>query len=222
MDEKKMKKVVISFDFDGVIVNQINSWGLIRDLKAMPEGRIDDYASGAINGKEFRDSEHEIFKKFNLRYEDFIEAGNREVLHPNVKETVIELHKKGYILFINSAGPRPIILTVLKRFRPQPFKYVFSMVPLFDVNKVFYDTLLPYEDKNRDVDKIRVLQEVARRENVPVESIIHVGDGITDIACFKNGIGISFNSHNPKVVKSAQYNLENFEDLISLIERITA
>ena len=54
----KLKKKVISFDFDGVIVTQMNSWGLIREMKQMPEGRIDDYAKGIINGKEFRNSSH--------------------------------------------------------------------------------------------------------------------------------------------------------------------
>ncbi|NVM30941.1 MAG: haloacid dehalogenase-like hydrolase [Candidatus Helarchaeota archaeon] len=211
------KKTLISFDFDGVIVNQMNSWGLIRDRKGMPDGRIDDYATGKINGKEFRDSEHVIFKKFNLRYEDFIEAGKKEKLHSNVLETIMELYNRGYILLVNSAGPRPTILTVLRRFQPQPFKYVFSMVPLFNVNNVFYDTYLPFEDSNQDVDKVRVLVEVAKRENVPVKSIIHVGDGVTDIACFKICIGVSFNSHNRKVIENAKYNLEEFKDLIDLI-----
>jgi HAD superfamily phosphoserine phosphatase-like hydrolase len=211
---------VISFDFDGVIVNQINSWGLIRELKGIPEGNIEEYATGKINGKQFRDSEHILFKKYDLRYENFIEAGKRENFHPKVKETIEKLFEKGYILFVNSAGPRPVILTVLRRFEPRAFKYVYSMVPLFDANNVFYDTQVPYEDANHDVDKVKVLEEVAKKENIAVESIIHVGDGVTDIPCFKKCVGISFNSHNPKVVQSAQYNLENFEDLVPLLEKL--
>lgn len=211
---------VISFDFDGVLVNQMNSWGLIRDMKGMPEGRIDEYASGKINGKAFRDTEHLIFREFNLVYDDFIKAGNKEELHSQVVKTIMGLYQRGYIMFINSAGPRPTILTVLKRFRPQPFKYVYSMIPLFDVNNVFYDTYLPFEDENYDVDKVKVLREVAQKEEVPMESIIHVGDGVTDIKCFNKCIGISFNSHSSKVVASAQYNLENFEDLIAIVEKI--
>ncbi|MHA1651848.1 MAG: HAD family hydrolase [Candidatus Helarchaeota archaeon] len=218
-----MKKYrVISFDYDGVIVDQINSWGLIREIKGIPEGRIEDYMKGIIDGKEFRDSEHILFKKYNLRYEDFIEAGKREKFHSNVKKTIEELFQKGYILFINSAGPRPTILTVLRRFKPQAFKYVFSMVPLFDVNNVFYDTYVPYEDANRDVDKVKVLEVVAEREHVPVEDIIHVGDGVTDIPCFKRCIGISFNSHSSKVAQNAKYNIENFSELISLVETLNA
>ena len=217
---EKVTKRVISFDFDGVIVEQMNSWGFIRDMKGMPEGRIEEYGSGKINGREFRDTEHIIFKKHNLVYDDFIKAGNEEKLHPQVMETITELVKQGYIMFVNSAGPRPTILTVLKRFRPQPFKYVFSMVPLFDVNNIFYDTHLPFEDENHDVDKVNVLREVAKREEVPIESIIHIGDGVTDIKCFKKCIGISFNSHSSKVVQSAQYNLEKFGDLIAILETI--
>jgi phosphoserine phosphatase len=217
---KKIK--VISLDYDGVIVSQINTWGLIREIKGIPEGRLEEYAKGEINGKEFRDTEHILFKKYNLGYEDFIEAGNREKLHPNVKNTIEELYKRGYTLFINSAGPRPAILTVLRRWQPQPFKYVFSMVPLFDINNVFYDTFLPFEDKNYDVDKIGVLEEVAKREEVSVESITHVGDGVTDIACFKVCIGISFNSHSRKVAQSAKYNIEKFEDLVPLLEKINS
>ncbi|NVM56052.1 MAG: HAD family hydrolase [Candidatus Helarchaeota archaeon] len=215
-----MKHKVISFDFDGVIVDQMNSWGLIRDIKGIPEGKIEEYSKGLISGKEFRDSEHVLFKQCNLRYEDFIQAGKQEKFHPRVKETIVKLSQKGYVLFVNSAGPRPTILTVLRRFQPQAFKYIFSMVPLFDVNNVFYDTQLLYEDENRDVDKVKVLEVVAQKENVPIESIIHVGDGVTDISCFKKCVGVSFNSHNPKVVQSAQYNLENFEDLVSLLEKL--
>lgn len=211
---------VISFDFDGVIVTQMNSWGLIREMKGMPEGRLEEYGSGKINGKEFRDSEHILFKQFNLTYNDFIEAGKREQLHPNVKETINTLRQKGYILFINSAGPRPTILTVLRQFQTQPFKYVFSMIPLFDTNNVFYDTLVPFEDSNHDVDKVKVLAEVAEKEDVPIDSIIHVGDGITDVSCFKKCIGVSFNSHSTKVIQNAKYNLENFADLVELVGKI--
>ncbi|MHA1266313.1 MAG: HAD family hydrolase [Candidatus Helarchaeota archaeon] len=215
-----LKKYVISFDFDGVITTQMNSWGLIREMKGMPEGRIEEYGKGKINGKEFRDSEHIIFRKFNLRYEDFIHAGEKEKLHPGVKETIEALHTKGCILFINSAGPRPTILTVLRRFHPQPFKYVYSMVPLFDVNNLFYDTYLPFEDENYDVDKVQVLREVAKKENVSVKSIIHVGDGVTDIPCFREGIGVSFNSHSSKVIQSADYNINTFNELMELIEKL--
>jgi phosphoserine phosphatase len=212
------KHKVISFDFDGVLVTQMNSWGLIREIKGIPEGNLEDYAKGVINGKEFRDSEHILFKKSNLRYEDFILAGTKETFHPHVKETIEALFHKGYVLLINSAGPRPTILTVLRCFDPQPFKYVFSMVPLFDINNIFYDTYLPFEDANHDVDKVRILQEVVKKENVPLESIVHVGDGTTDIPCFKLCVGVSFNSHSKKVVQSARYNLEKFEDLVSFVD----
>ncbi len=214
------KHRVISLDFDGVIVDQINSWGLIREIKKIPEGKIEEYAKGIVNGKEFRESEHILFKKHNLRYEDFIEAGKREKFHTGVKATIEKLHKEGYILFVNSAGPRPVILTVLRRFQPQAFKYVYSMVPLFDVDNVFYDTHLPYEDENFDVDKVKVLEVVAEKENVPIESIVHVGDGVTDIACFKKCIGVSFNSHNQKVVQSAKYNIQKFEELVPLLAKL--
>ncbi|MHA1277670.1 MAG: HAD family hydrolase [Candidatus Helarchaeota archaeon] len=214
------KYTVISLDFDGVIVDQINSWGLIREIKGIPEGRIDEYAKGIINGKGFRDSEHILFRQHHLTYEDFIEAGKRERFHEGVKETIEKLHREGYILCVNSAGPRPTILTVLRRFQPQAFKYVYSMVPLFDVNNVFYDTYLPYEDENHDVDKVKVLELIADNEEVPVETIIHVGDGVTDIPCFKKCIGISFNSHSQKVVQSAKYNIEKFEELISLLYQL--
>ena len=194
--------------------------GLIRDMKGIPEGKIAEYAKGTINGKQFRDTEHVLFKKHDLRYEDFVQAGKREKFHPKVKETIEKLYEKGYVMFINSAGPRPTILTVLRRFQPQVFKYVYSMVPLFDVNNVFYDTEVPYEDDNRDVDKVKVLEIVAEKENVLIDSIIHVGDGVTDIPCFKKCVGVSFNSHNSKVVQSAKYNLERFEELLPLLEEL--
>jgi len=209
---------VISFDFDGVIVTQMNSWGLIREIKGIPEGRLEEYAKRLINGKEFRDSEHLLFKEYQLCYDDFIQAGNQEEFHPNVYESVITLARNGHILCINSAGPRPTILTVLRRFQPQPFKHVYSMIPLFDINNIFYDTYLPFEDANRDVDKVRVMREIAQKEGVQLESIIHVGDGITDIPCFELCIGISFNSHSSKVVQSAQYNITDFGELTQLID----
>ncbi len=216
------KKIIICFDFDGVLVTQMNSWGLIREIKGVQEGKLEDYAKRLINGKEFRDSEHFLFIQHKLCYNDFIQAGNQEQFHPNVQETIVKLQKNGYIMCINSAGPRPTILTVLRRFQPQPFKYVYSMIPLFDVNNVFYDTYLPFEDENRDVNKVRVMQEIAKKEEAPLESIVHVGDGVTDIPCFKLGIGISFNSHNPKVVQSARYNMTDFKELIPLLDKIAS
>jgi phosphoserine phosphatase len=215
-----LARKIISFDFDGVIVTQMNSWGLIREIKGIPEGRLDEYAKRLINGKEFRDTEHLLFREYNLGYDDFIQAGNQEEFHPNVYESIIALYQRGHILCINSAGPRPTILTVLRRFEPQPFKYVYSMIPLFDINNIFYDTYLPFEDDNRDVDKVRVMQEIAQKEEVPLESLVHLGDGASDLPCFERCIGISFNSHNPKVIQSAQYNITDFNELIPLIDSL--
>jgi phosphoserine phosphatase len=86
--------------------------------------------------------------------------------------------------------------------------------------RVFDDSYVPYEDENRDVDKVRVMQEIAKKEEIQIDSIVHVGDGVTDIPCFKLGIGISFNSHNPKVVQSAKCNITDFKELVPLIEKI--
>ena len=181
----KNKFKLISFDFDGVITTQVNSWGFLREYKQIPKGRIGDYKV-KLNPREFRNSEHELFKKVKLHYRDFIVAGKLLELQPLIKEVIKELHDNGIKIIINSAAPHVMIQQkVMNEIGSKYILQIFSMHPLFDFEGYFYDTFLPFETENFDVDKIGAIEFARKNENIKRDEIVHVGDGLADIICFK-------------------------------------
>ncbi|MHA1785485.1 MAG: HAD family hydrolase [Candidatus Helarchaeota archaeon] len=211
---------LISFDFDGVIVSGFNTWFKIRTLRKIPDGRFPEYQKGILNGLEFRESEHVLFKEVKLCKQDFIDVAKILKLSPNIKKVAKLLNDEGYILIINSAAPKLSIETKLKIEGMNSFKYIYSMVPLFDENGMFYDTYIKFLDENKDFDKLQVLKEVSKREGIKLSEMIHVGDGINDIKAFKSCVGISYNAQNEKVRESAKYNINDLMEIITIVKEL--
>ncbi|MHA1299516.1 MAG: HAD-IB family phosphatase [Candidatus Helarchaeota archaeon] len=207
---------LISFDFDGVMIEQVNSWGFLREYKKIPEGKIKEYKV-KLNPKEFRDSEHELFKAAGLHYNDFVAAGKLLKLQPYVKEVVKKLHKSGMIIIINSAAPHIMIQQKVNEIGPEYIKGIYSMEPQFDEKGFFYDTILPFETEDFNVDKIAVIEHVRKEENIASDQVVHIGDGLTDIICFKKYYGISYNVHHEKVKLAAHKHIESLKELIDLL-----
>ncbi len=208
---------LISFDFDGVIITQVNSWGFLREYKKIPEGKEKDYLKKKINAKEFRDSEHVLFKAAKLHRQDFIEAGKLLILQPGAKEVIKKLHKNHLKIIFNSAAPDIMIQQKVNEIGPECILGIYSMQPQFDEQGYFQDTFLPFEDKNFNVDKIAVIEHVRKKENIQKDEVAHIGDGLTDIICFKKYYGISYNVHHEKVRSAAQEHVESLGELIDLI-----
>ena len=210
------KYKLISFDFDGVITDQVNSWGFLRDYKNIPKGRIDDYRV-KLNPREFRDTEHELFKSIKLRFIDFINAGKALSLQPLVKEVIKELSDNGIIIIINSAAPHLMIQQQVNEIGPEYIQQIFSMHPLFDVNGYFFDTFLPFETNNFEVDKIAAIEFTRELNNIEIDEVVHIGDGMTDIICFKKYYGISYNVHHEKVKEASHKHIESLGELVDFL-----
>jgi len=211
---------LISFDFDGVIVHGFNTWFKIRDLRNVPEGRYEEFQKGLLNGLEFREAEHVLYKQVNLCKQDFIDVAEIQEVSQNAIEVVTKLHERGIILAINSAGPKLSIQSKLKLENIDYFKYICSMVPLFDENDLFYDTDVPFLDVNMMFDKVKPLEIFAKKENIKFNEMIHIGDGMNDVAAFKKCIGVSYNVQSRKIKESADYNIEDLNELLTLVEKI--
>lgn len=211
---------LISWDFDGVIIHGFNTWFKIRELRNVPEGRYLDFQKGLLNGKEFRDAEHVLYKSVNLCRQDFKDVITILELSPHVKEVITTLKNEGYILAINSAGPKLSIETKLEAEGIHFFKYICSMIPLFDEDGLFYDTDVPFLDDNMMFDKFEALKYFSQKENIPLDEIVHVGDGINDIKAFESCTGISYNAQSKIVEESAKYNLKDLRELIPLLKEL--
>ncbi len=215
-----MKIKLISFDYDGVIVHGFNTWYKIRELKNIPEGRYEDFKKGIIKGIELRNSEHVLFKKVKLCKQDFIDVAKEQTLTPHVKDVIIKLYELGLILIINSAGPKFSIKSKLKMENIEYFKYICSMIPLFDENDYFYDTNVPYLNKKELFDKVKPLELIAKKENLRFDEILHIGDGMNDIAAFKKCIGVCYKPQNKKIEEYANYKIEDLREILTLIDKI--
>jgi len=207
---------LISFDFDGVIIEQVNSWGFLREFKNIPKGRFEDYKT-KLNPREFRETEHELFKSVKLHYKDFELAGQLLTLQPLVKEVIQELYEHKMIIIINSAAPKIMIQQKVNEIGKKYFWGIFGMVPLFDYEGYFYDTILPFETENYEVDKIAVIEFVRNLENISHDEVVHIGDGITDIPVFKEYYGISFNVHHEKVKNESDLHINSLAELIDIL-----
>jgi len=207
---------LVSFDFDGVMISQVNSWGFLREFKNIPEGKIKDYKV-KLNPKEFRESEHELFKAARLHYDDFVAAGNALILQPYVKEVVKELYNHGMKIIINSAAPHIMIQQKVNEIGKEYILGIYSMEPQFDEKGFFYDTILPFETKDFNVDKIAVIEHVRKQENIEKGEVVHIGDGLTDIICFKEYYGISYNVHHEKVKLAAHKHIESLRELLDIL-----
>jgi len=146
-----------------------------------------------------------------------VEAGELLNLQPLVKEVIKDLYEAGLKIIINSAAPHVMVQQKIKEIGPQYFLQIFCMHPLFDFKGYFFDTFLPFETENFDVDKIGVIEFTRKRENIKKEEVLHIGDGMTDIICFKEYHGISYNVHNEEVRKSANKHIESLGELIDLL-----
>jgi len=207
---------LISFDFDGVMITQVNSWGFLREYKGIPKGRIDDYKT-KLNPREFRNTEHILFKQAKLHYNDFIEAGKLLTLQPLIKEVVKELYYNGLIIIINSAAPHLMIQQKVNEIGSKYIRQIFAMHPLFDYRGYFYDTFLPFETEDFEVDKIGAIEYIRKMDGIKKEEVAHIGDGISDIICFEEYYGISYNVHNEKVKKSADVHIESLGELLNIL-----
>jgi phosphoglycolate phosphatase-like HAD superfamily hydrolase len=212
----KKEYKLISFDFDGVMIKEVNSWGFLRDFKNIPKGKIDLYKT-KLNPREFRDTEHELFREVKLHYRDFVEAGKLLTLQPLVKEVVRELYQRGKEIIINSAAPHIMIQQKVEEIGSNYIDHIFSMHPLFDYRGFFYDTFLPFETETYEVDKIAAIEFARKMKHIKKDEVVHVGDGKTDIICFEKYYGISYNVHHDNVREAAHIHIESLGELIDIL-----
>ncbi|MHA1269566.1 MAG: HAD family hydrolase [Candidatus Helarchaeota archaeon] len=207
---------LVSFDFDGVMITQVNSWGFLREYKNIPKGRINDYKK-KLNPREFRESEHVLFRKVNLHFKDFVEAGKLLTLQPLIKEVIKELFDNNLIIIINSAAPNIMIQQKVEEIGNKYFQQIFSMHPLFDFKGYFYDTFIPFETDDFDVDKIGAIEFIRKENHIRPDEIVHIGDGLSDIICFKRYFGISYNVHHEKVKNASDKHIESLGELVDFL-----
>lgn len=191
--KKKIKKKLIIFDIDGVLIDVSRSYriaikktaefflGRILDLKEIDEvkdsGVNNDYdaAERIIEkyGGSFR--KQSIIKKFQEYYlgRNFMGlVGNEKLI---ISEDMIKKLRKKYKLAIFTGRPKPEADYALKRFK---------------INK-YFKTIVALEDVQEQKPNPEGLLKILKKAKVKKEEAIYVGDNPADLAASKEA-GIDF------------------------------
>ncbi|WP_456471923.1 phosphoserine phosphatase SerB [Methanocaldococcus sp.] len=178
-----MKKLIF-FDFDSTLVNNETIDELAKE--AGVEKKVKEITKKAMNGEiDFKKALEERVKLLkDLPIEKVNKAIDRITLTEGAKETIEELKRRGYLVAVISGG---FDIAVDKFKDKLNIDYAFSNTLIIKDNK------LTGEVVENVIDKGEVVENLAKKLNIPLKNVIVVGDGANDISMFeKAGLRIAF------------------------------
>ncbi len=199
---------LVCFDLDGTLIagsEHPKYWSTLhRDIQGEEEGArfeeewIGKFRRGEISYKEWLGADISEYQRLGATKADFERVAKKHGLAPGAKETVLELHRRGYRLAVISGSLNILIDTL---FPDHPFDDVF-------VNEVFFDDqgrIAGWQDTVYDQgSKHKAMREICEREGIRPEETIFVGDGENDIDILKEaGLGIAFCPESEQVSEAA-------------------
>jgi len=215
---------LVCFDLDGTLIalnDGLAYWSTLHQTLQDPEegtrfekkwmGKFD---RGEITYKEWLDADLGEYRKLGMIKADFERAARKHRLIPGVKETILELHRRGYKLAIISGSLNILIDTL---FPAHPFDDVF-------VNKIFFNKEGKIEGWKETVydqgTKHKALHAICKREDIRIEETVFVGDGENDIDILQEaGLGIAFCPESEKVTAAADVVIRKC-DLASILTHL--
>ncbi|MBN2014205.1 MAG: phosphoserine phosphatase SerB [Candidatus Altiarchaeota archaeon] len=183
------KRGLVVFDMDGTIVD----YEIIDELaKAAGVGpQVSEItARGMQGGMDFKESLRRRVKMLEGLPEPVLEKIRDEMkLTPGTEELITTLKSMGYRIALISGGFTYFTDALRERLG---FDYAFGN------ELVILDGRVTGEVKGEIIDserKAEIMQELARREGIPREDVVAVGDGANDQIMLRNaGLGIAFNA----------------------------
>ncbi|OGL50172.1 MAG: hypothetical protein A2161_11000 [Candidatus Schekmanbacteria bacterium RBG_13_48_7] len=203
-----MKKI-IGFDVDGTLVANIPySWEEFHRVFDIDRKKLklyyDLYHNGKISFDEWGMIDTDLWKEKNLHKTDFVDAIHTYFhLAEGTIEVLETLRTQNYIIAVIS-GSLSIVLEVLIPEYQKYFSHLYIGHLDFDedgyINKYVSGKLL----KNGREYKLGELEDICKKESIPLSQTIFIGDNENDISALHGaGLGIGFLPRSKKVVKAA-------------------
>lgn len=168
----------IIFDFDGTIADSSNvfmdAWNLYADEYQYDKVDISEIAATKHmtipqRAKKYRFPMHKLPIILPKIYRYFNEHTAEIRSYPGIKETLIELKRQGYELFILSSNNKDNILKFLAK------EQITLMTDILTSSKLF--------------GKDKILKKFMKQQRIEPNQILYIGDEFRDLeACSKVGI----------------------------------
>ena len=173
--------------------------------KKWKSGEYKDY-------NEWIDESIKLYMKYSLNKEKFENAINSISYFEGVKETFIELHKKGYKMCIISGG---LMYHARRAMKDLNIEEAYTACELFFDEKGnvkdWKITLCDYENKTK------IMLKVLKRENISIEDAVFVGDGRNDVDIAKtSGISFAFNAKD-ELKEVTTHIIKDFRELLNFL-----
>lgn len=195
--EKAKKVKIIMFDLDGTLTKAASMWQYVHEeLGVWEKAKTykEWYFQGKIDYDEWARLDTGLWK--GITYEEFMKIIDRIPFVDDLKETISELKKKGYMLIVITGG-----LDIIKdRLYEIGFDYVVGNTLVIKDGIITGDIIV----KVRFDEKDGILENFARKHGYTLSNCAAVGDGLNDIRVFKKvELAISFNPESEEVAKSS-------------------
>ena len=211
----KIKKVeLVMFDMDGVLTDILSSWKYIHDyFNTSNERSVDDYLKGKIDDMEFIRRDASLWKENGkpIKKDKLVEILSDVPLMKGAKECINYLSGNNIKTTIVSAGLDILADRVAKDLG---INHVLANGIRTDRNgylngKGILGVKLMYKDL--------AVRSFAKKNKIPLESIVSVGNSCFDIPMFEmTGLSIAFNPGDECTKKAADILIES-KDLSEIL-----
>ncbi len=188
--EKKFKMVV--FDVDGTLVPGESIWETLHKAFGTTEHQkrhLELFQNGELKIHEWARRDISLWAEKGITRDMIADVIGKRSPIKNLKETLEELKKRGFVLAVVSGSIDIYFDTILKDVRDY-FDYMFINRLIFEGNKlVGVDaTVFDFEGK------LDAVKKICEERGINLEDVIFVGDGRNDIHVMKAcGLGIAIN-----------------------------
>lgn len=208
--EGRHNRKLIIFDMDSTLIQHevIDEMALVHGVGDKVKKITERAMNGELNFDQSLSERVGLIK--GLKRESMEEIRNRLKLTPGVEKLISEVKKKGYKTAIVSGG---------FQYFADHFKNKLGMDYAFANDLDWDGDVLSGKVKGKIInaeEKARLVEELARKENLSLSQVVAVGDGANDLPMLaKAGFGIAFHAKE-KVRREAKHRL-NFGTMTTLL-----